>query len=741
MPAGKPRASLGSWSLRPRSRSVDRSGRSFPPRSTAASRRSSSTGTGPLCPTGSRTPSACARSSRRCARTGCDLGVVTGTHVGNVDGQLQARPAGPGRLYLCVNRGSEVFAVDEAGPRLVLRREATAGRGRERSTQRPRRRSRELAAARAASRDRLAAAQPAQDRPHPRAGVGRSAEGADRGASGRGRGRDCEAAGLRGLDEAVELRQAAASAAGLRRPTGHERREARRDRSHRQGRLRTLGVRGARGAGDRRRGSSSSPATSSGRSAAFRAATRSCSCREAARRRSSRSAPSRRGVPAGVIALGGGPTRFSRCSRTSSSADGEATCPSSTATRSGRSTVDGLDPLLERVHESLLTLADGTARHERRAARRPPRRRAAGPRVRRLRPATAPQTDACCRARVWHAPWTRDASPTTRRAAPRSAHGRCSQDGLSASDGGLRATSSRSLARPGAAALRAHGDAAFLRRGSRSTPQCARARARPGAREQLDPEPCERRRLSRQPRASCATTGEPRAARRVPGRPVDGVDEAEPRGRHEPRRQGSSGCSREHRAAWAGPLGGGGRRRRGRPGAAARGALRALPPDGVGRRTRRGGRRRPRASPGPRYRGHVFWDSDVFVLPFLAATHPPAARAMLEYRVRRLAAARAAARALGRAGRASRGSRPPTASTSRPQRARDQAGRSSAIRTGRARGAHRRRRRLGACCYVDWTGDDAFAEGAGRDLLVETARYWASRIRAGRRRARRTSTA
>ena len=42
---------------------------------------------------------------------------------------------------------------------------------------------------------------------------------------------------------------------------------------------------------------------------------------------------------------------------------------------------------------------------------------------------------------------------------------------------------------------------------------------------------------------------------------------------------------------------------------------------------------------GPGYRGHVFWDADVFVLPFFAATHPRAARAMLEYRVRRLPAA------------------------------------------------------------------------------------------------------
>ncbi len=53
---------------------------------------------------------------------------------------------------------------------------------------------------------------------------------------------------------------------------------------------------------------------------------------------------------------------------------------------------------------------------------------------------------------------------------------------------------------------------------------------------------------------------------------------------------------------------------------------------------------------GSAYRGHVFWDSDVFVLPFLAATHPAAARAMLEYRIRRLPAAREAARRLGRAG-------------------------------------------------------------------------------------------
>jgi hypothetical protein len=57
---------------------------------------------------------------------GMEVVVVTGTHVGNVDGQLRARPHGPGRLHLCLNRGSEAFQVDERGAELVARREASA---------------------------------------------------------------------------------------------------------------------------------------------------------------------------------------------------------------------------------------------------------------------------------------------------------------------------------------------------------------------------------------------------------------------------------------------------------------------------------------------------------------------------------------------------------------------------------------------------------------------------------------
>jgi kojibiose phosphorylase len=50
---------------------------------------------------------------------------------------------------------------------------------------------------------------------------------------------------------------------------------------------------------------------------------------------------------------------------------------------------------------------------------------------------------------------------------------------------------------------------------------------------------------------------------------------------------------------------------------------------------------------GPGYRGHVFWDTEVFILPFFACTQPETARALLAYRYRTLGAARARAAKLG----------------------------------------------------------------------------------------------
>jgi trehalose/maltose hydrolase-like predicted phosphorylase len=132
---------------------------------------------------------------------------------------------------------------------------------------------------------------------------------------------------------------------------------------------------------------------------------------------------------------------------------------------------------------------------------------------------------------------------------------------------------------------------------------------------------------------------------------------------------------------------------------------------------------------GPAYRGHVFWDGEVFVLPFLAATHPPAARAMLEYRIRRLPAALAMANVHGRSGARFPWESAHTGFDVTPQTGRDRKGNVVAIRTGLLEEHIVADVAWAASCYVDWTGDTGFLRGAGFDLIVETARYWASRIR------------
>ena len=131
---------------------------------------------------------------------------------------------------------------------------------------------------------------------------------------------------------------------------------------------------------------------------------------------------------------------------------------------------------------------------------------------------------------------------------------------------------------------------------------------------------------------------------------------------------------------------------------------------------------------GGAYRGHVFWDSDVYVLPFLAATHPPAARAMLEYRVRRLPAALHAARVAGRTGARFPWESATSGDEVTPSAAPDHRGVLRPVHTGQLAEHIVADVAWAAAHYIDWTGDEAFAAGPGLELLVQTARYWAARI-------------
>jgi len=137
----------------------------------------------------------------------------------------------------------------------------------------------------------------------------------------------------------------------------------------------------------------------------------------------------------------------------------------------------------------------------------------------------------------------------------------------------------------------------------------------------------------------------------------------------------------------------------------------------------------PRGLSGPSYRGHVFWDADVFVLPFLAATCPPAARAMLEYRIRRLEPARQAAAQRGYSGARFPWESARTGVDVTPTVDRPLHGPEIPILTGEHEEHIVADVAWAALQYSDWTGDDTLVGGPGRPLVLDTARYWASRVR------------
>ncbi|WP_067537255.1 glycosyl hydrolase family 65 protein [Nocardia crassostreae] len=130
---------------------------------------------------------------------------------------------------------------------------------------------------------------------------------------------------------------------------------------------------------------------------------------------------------------------------------------------------------------------------------------------------------------------------------------------------------------------------------------------------------------------------------------------------------------------------------------------------------------------GSGYSGHVFWDSDVFVLPALVSMDPDAGAAIVAYRVARLPAARERARAEGR-----RGARFPWESaldgTDVTPRSGFLGGIAVPILTGTREEHITADVAWAADHYAEWTGRPEFLETAARDLLVDTARCWASRV-------------
>jgi trehalose/maltose hydrolase-like predicted phosphorylase len=137
-----------------------------------------------------------------------------------------------------------------------------------------------------------------------------------------------------------------------------------------------------------------------------------------------------------------------------------------------------------------------------------------------------------------------------------------------------------------------------------------------------------------------------------------------------------------------------------------------------------------RSLSGPGYRGHVFWDTDVFCLPFYIWTHPQTARALLAYRHRTLAGAKAKAASLGYAGALYAWESADTGEETTPEWVTLPDGTPLQVLTGLQEHHISADVAWAAWRYWQVTGDDAFMADMGAEMVMETARFWASRTTA-----------
>lgn len=658
--------------------------------------------------------------------SGLELAVVSGTHLGNVDGQLAARPVGPGGVVLALNRGSEVFRVDRDGPRLVSRRVGTEEEDAALS------RAARLTVQRLAARGLVARV--VSERlnrrkidliPEPEWGDPSKARIADLLEAVEQR---LHAGGIAGLPEAVEIARAAGAEAGLRDPRVTS------DAKHVELGLTDKSDSARWIMGDLWRcGIGPDQVLIVGDELGPLGGLLGSDSRLLVDEASGATAVSvgvePGGVPPNVTWLGGGPDAFVAVLEDQIARRVRGELPIVSRDPAWTLTIEAAEPLLERVHETLLTLADGRLG---------------------TRGSVLAEQAGGDPAVLMSGVYTRSGSETHLLAAPRwntialdgapgapvgrvlDLHAGVQRQVLECSGDRLDALLLSSLARPASTALRATACRASFHL------------ARP-----LEPPPgasCEEgesgriawMRVCGRPGSIVAAahdqvhgSAEYRVLDRIAGYegvPRGVVDQSAALDRvREAVELGFDRLLDEHRRMWASRWEDADVRIGGDPklqlavrfaifhllGCAAEDGEAAVGARGLS---------------GTAYRGHVFWDSDVYVLPFLAATLPRAARAMLEYRVRRLPAAMRVARSEKRDG-----ARFPWESASSgqdvtPKHMRDHRGEVVPVLTGLLEEHIVADVAWAAACYIDWTGDQAFAAGPGRELIVQTARWWASRI-------------
>ena len=115
---------------------------------------------------------------------------------------------------------------------------------------------------------------------------------------------------------------------------------------------------------------------------------------------------------------------------------------------------------------------------------------------------------------------------------------------------------------------------------------------------------------------------------------------------------------------------------------------------------------------GQAYDGHYFWDTEIYLLPFLTYTSPKIARNLLTFRYKMLPQARARAKQLGH-----RGAMFPWRTISGEEA-------SAYYAAGTAQYHINADIMYALRKYVQATGDEQFLRDCGAEMLVETARLW-----------------
>lgn len=128
------------------------------------------------------------------------------------------------------------------------------------------------------------------------------------------------------------------------------------------------------------------------------------------------------------------------------------------------------------------------------------------------------------------------------------------------------------------------------------------------------------------------------------------------------------------------------------------------------------------------YRGHVFWDTEIFIVPFLTFTQPKVARNLLSYRYHNLDGARRKAREAGYEGAMFAWESASTGDEVTPRWVYSSDGKPIRIWCGDIELHITTDVAYAVWHYWQATGDDDWMRSRGAEIILDTAVFWGSRV-------------